>query len=170
MAYKLTQKKKSILVAIHVLSVASWIGGTLAMILLAFYLKSGANDEQLLYTMASMEVIDENLLKYPALLTLLTGILLSVWTQWGLVKHYWVLLKFVLTLLTIMIGILFLSKWTAGLGELIEDIGFLSLQNEEFNSTWLSIVITSIFNLLCLCFMTFITYLKPFGKVKKNRK
>jgi hypothetical protein len=100
----------------------------------------------------------------------LTGILLSVWTQWGLVKHYWVLLKFVLTLLTIMIGILFLSKWTAGLGELIEDIGFLSLQNEEFNSTWLSIVITSIFNLLCLCFMTFITYLKPFGKVKKNRK
>ncbi|WP_071394728.1 hypothetical protein [Bacillus tuaregi] len=170
MAYRLTQKKKSILVAIHVLSVASWIGGTLAMLLLAFYLKTGANAEQLLYTMGSMEVIDENLLKYPALLSLLTGILLSVWTQWGLTKHYWVIIKFSLTLLTILIGIFFLSKWTAGIGEMIESMGFGSLENKEFQSTWLSIVTTSSFNLLCLAFMTFITYLKPFGKVKKNKK
>lgn len=170
MAYRLNQKKKSILVAIHVLSVASWIGGTLAMLLLAVYLQHGANGEQLLYTMASMEVIDENLLKYPALLTLITGILLSVWTQWGLGKHYWVVIKFVLTIVTILIGIFFLNRWTAGLGELIENMGFFALQNEEFQSTWISIVVTSSFNLFCLAFMTFITYLKPFGKVKKDRK
>ncbi|TDF93741.1 hypothetical protein [Paenibacillus piri] len=52
-----------------------------------------------------MEVIDENPLKFPALLSLLTGILLSLWTQWGLVKHYWVLIKLVLTIMTIMMGI-----------------------------------------------------------------
>ncbi|MGA8943616.1 MAG: hypothetical protein WB502_13020 [Thermoactinomyces sp.] len=170
MAYRLNQKKKSILVAVHVLSVASWIGGTLAMWLLAIHLQNGANGEQLLYTMASMEVIDENLLKYPALLTLITGIMLSVWTQWGLVKHYWVIFKLVLTILTIMIGIFFLNRWTAGLGELIKDMGIIALQNERFQTTWVSVVATSGFNLLCLAFMTFITYLKPFGKVKKNRK
>ncbi len=170
MAYRLKQKKKSVLVAVHVLSVASWIGGTLAMWLLAIYLQNGTNGEQLLYTMASMEIIDENLLKYPALLTLITGIMLSVWTQWGLVKHYWVITKLVLTILTIMIGIFFLNKWTAGLGKLIEDMGFIALQNERFQTTWISVVATSSFNLLCLAFMTFITYLKPFGKVKKNRK
>ncbi|WP_147535192.1 hypothetical protein [Bacillus marasmi] len=169
MAYRLNQRKKSILVAIHVLSVAAWIGGTLGMLCLAFYLPNGANGEQLLYTMASMEVIDENLLKYPALLSLISGILLSVWTQWGLSKHYWIIIKLVLTIITILIGIFFLNKWTAGLGVIIEDIGFLALQNEQFQSTWTSIVITSSFNLLCLAFMTFITYLKPFGKVKKSR-
>lgn len=120
--------------------------------------------------MASMEIIDENLLKYPALLSLLTGILLSVWTQWGLVKHYWVVIKFVLTILTILIGIFFLNDWTADLGKVIEDMGFMALENEKFQSTWISIVITSSFNLFCLAFMTFITYLKPFGKVKKNKK
>lgn len=170
MAYRLNQKKKSILVAVHVLSVASWIGGTLAMLLLAVYLQKGANGEQLLYTMTSMEVIDENLLKYPALLTLITGIMLSVWTQWGLVKHYWVIIKLVLTILTIMIGIFFLNRWTANLGILIEDLGFIALKNEQFQTTWISVVTTSSFNILCLAFLTFITYLKPFGKVKKKRK
>lgn len=169
MAYRLSQKKKSILVAIHVLSVAAWIGGTLGMLSLAIYLISGGNSEQLLYTMASMEVIDENLLKYPALLSLITGLLLSLWTQWGVVKHYWVFLKLVLTILTILIGIFFLNRWTAGLGEIIENMGFAALQDEQFRSTWISIVVTSSFNLLCLAFMTFITYLKPFGKMK-NRK
>ncbi|WP_313800056.1 hypothetical protein [Cytobacillus sp.] len=171
MAYRLNQKKKSVLVAIHVLSVASWIGGTLGMLLLCAYLQNAANGEQLFYTLISMEIIDENLLKYPALLTLITGIMLSVWTQWGLVKHYWVMVKLVLTILTIMIGILFLNKWTVFLVETVEDLGFVALQHTPFQSTWLSIIITSSFNLLCLAFMTFITYMKPFGKVqRKNRK
>lgn len=169
MVYRLNQKKKSILVAIHVLSVASWIGGTLGMLLLIGYLKFATKGDQLLYTLASAEVIDENLLKYPALLTLITGILLSVWTQWGLVKHYWVLMKFVLTLLTIMIGILFLNKWTMYLVEIVEKMGFEALNNSQFQSTWLSIIIIASFNLVCLAFMTFITYLKPFGKVKKQK-
>ncbi|MBT2292817.1 hypothetical protein J7E73_27545 [Paenibacillus albidus] len=169
MAYRLSQKKKQILVAVHVISVASWIGGTLGMLLLGVYLKSAANGEQLAYTLSSMEVIDENLLKYPALLTLLTGILLSVWTQWGLVKHYWVAVKLILTVTTIMIGILFLDNWTASLADIIEDMGFATLQNQTFQTTWSSIIVTASFNLLCLFFMVFITYLKPFGKIKNSR-
>ncbi|SFE80319.1 hypothetical protein SAMN05216378_4125 [Paenibacillus catalpae] len=169
MAYRLSQKKKQLLVAIHVIAVASWIGGTLGMLLLGLYLKSAVNGEQLAYTLSSMEVIDENLLKYPALLTLLTGILLSVWTQWGLVKHYWVTIKLGLTIVTIMIGILFLDNWTASLADMISEMGFATLQNETFQTTWLSIIITASFNLLCLLLMVFITYFKPFGKIKRRQ-
>lgn len=169
MAYRLSQKNKNFLVAIHVISVASWIGGTLGMLLLGIYLHKADHAEQLTYTLASMEIIDENLLKYPALLTLLTGILLSIWTQWGLVKHYWVIIKLATTMITIMIGILFLNKWTASLADMVEDMGLASLQNEGFQSTWLSMVTTSGFNLLCLLLMVFITYYKPFGKIKKRR-
>lgn len=169
MAYRLSQKKKSFLVAIHVICVASWIGGTVGMLLLGIYLHHADHAEQLTYTLASMEIIDENLLKYPALLTLLTGILLSVWTQWGLVKHYWVAMKLALTIITIMIGILFLNPWTASLAEMIEDMGFASLHDGAFRSTWLDMVVTSGFNLLCLLLMVFVTYFKPFGKIKKRR-
>lgn len=169
MAFRLNQKTKNGLVAIHVISVASWIGGTLGMILLGIYLRSAASAEQLAYILGSMEVIDENLLKYPALLTLLTGVLLSIWTQWGLVKHYWVAIKLVLTVITIMLGILFLDDWTASLAVLIDDLGFATLQNQTFQTTWLSIIMMACFNLLCLLLMVFITYYKPFGKSKKRR-
>ncbi|MDU7472322.1 MAG: hypothetical protein E7L01_03020 [Paenibacillus macerans] len=169
MAYRLSQKKKNFLVAIHVISVASWIGGTLGMLLLGIYLHSAANGDQLAYTLASMEIIDENLLKYPALLTLLTGVLLSIWTQWGLIKHYWIVIKLVLTLLTILIGIFFLNGWTASLAEMVHDLGFAALQNGQFRETWTSTLVTASFNLLCLLFMVFITYFKPFGKIRKKR-
>lgn len=169
MAYRLNQRKKSLLVAIHVIAVASWIGGTMGMLLLGLYLQSAENGEQLAYTLASMEIIDENLLKYPALLTLLTGVLLSVWTQWGLTKHYWIVIKLVLTIVTILLGILFLNDWTASLAHFIEDSGLAALQNERFRSTWLSIIMMGSFNLLSLLLMVFVTYFKPFGKIKKNR-
>lgn len=165
MAYRLSQKKKSLLIAIHVISLAAWIGGTLGMLLLGIYLYSAENAAQLTYTLASMEIIDENLLKYPALMTLLTGILLSLWTQWGLVKHYWVIIKLGLTIITIMIGIFFLNKWT----DLDEGMGFASLQDGGFHSKWLDIVTTSSINLFFLLFMVFITYYKPFEKIKKGR-
>ncbi len=168
MAYRLSQKKKSFLVAIHVIAVASWIGGTLGMMLLGLYLQNAANGEQLAYTLVSMEVIDENLLKYPALLSLLTGIMLSVWTQWGLVKYYWVMMKLVLTIMTILIGIFFLNDWTASLAEMVEKMGFSTLQNPDFQKTWLSMIITASFNLICLVLMVFLTYFKPFGKMKKK--
>jgi hypothetical protein len=109
-------------------------------------------------------------LNYPALLSLITGIMLSVWTQWGLFKHYWVAVKLVLTIVTIMIGILFLDQWTAVLVDLVNDMGFSSLQNQEFQTTWFSIMLTAFFNLLCLVFMVFITYYKPFGKISKKKR
>ncbi|WJH36153.1 hypothetical protein N6H14_09940 [Paenibacillus sp. CC-CFT747] len=120
--------------------------------------------------LGSMEIIDQNLLKYPALATLLTGILLSVWTQWGLLKHYWVVLKLVLTLATILIGIFFLNDWTASLASLTESRGNAALASREFQQTWSAVIRTSSFNLGCLLFMIVITYLKPFGKIRKRRR
>ncbi|PFH92690.1 hypothetical protein [Bacillus sp. AFS088145] len=167
---KLNLTKKNILVSVHVLAVCAWFGGTLSLIILGLYLKNAQNSEQLIYTLSSMHIIDENLLKYPALATLVTGILLSVWTQWGLVKHYWVVIKLVLTVLIILIGIFLINDWFAYLVKTAEGLGVSALNQNKFESTWLSIIITGIFNLSCLAFMTFITYFKPFGKIKRIKK
>jgi uncharacterized membrane protein len=168
MAVRLHLRKKQLLVSIHVIAVALWFGGTMGMFLLGFYLKNAVNGEQLYYTLVSMHVIDESLLKYPALVTLITGIMLSVWTQWGLFKHYWVLIKFVLTIVTILLGILFLNDWFSFLVTTAEELGFSAIQNQDFQNAWFSMIVTGSFNLLCLVLMTFVTYMKPFGKIKKK--
>ncbi|PLR66925.1 DUF2269 family protein [Bacillus sp. UMB0893] len=167
MAIRLSLRKKQVLVSIHVISVTLWFGGTMGMLLLGFYLKNAVDGEQLYYTLLSMHVIDESLLKYPALLTLITGIMLSVWTQWGLFKHYWVLIKLALTIVTILLGIFFINDWFSFLVTTAEELGFSALQNQDFHNVWFSMILTGSFNLLCLVMMTFVTYIKPFGKIKK---
>lgn len=161
--------KKNILVSIHVLAFCAWFGATLSLILLGFYLKNAENGNQLIYTLSSMHIIDETLLKFPALATLITGILLSIWTQWGLVKYYWVVIKLVLTILIILLGIFFINDWFALLIKYANQLGIDALSSQDFKTSWLSIIITGSFNLFCMTVMTIVTYFKPFGKIKKNK-
>src|SRR5690606_24640634 len=74
MAYRLSVRKKQMLVAIHVLSVMAWFGGTCCMLLLGWSMRSAENGPQLLYTLSSMHIVDEALLKYPALVALISGV------------------------------------------------------------------------------------------------
>jgi uncharacterized membrane protein len=169
MAYRLSVRKKQLLVAIHVLSVMAWFGGTCCMLLLGWSMRSAENGPQLLYTLSSMHIVDEALLKYPALVALISGVLLSVWTNWGLTKYYWVLIKLILTVGIILFAIFFVSRWFSFLLDAAERWGYASLQQDAFQSTWMSNMVGGAVNLAALLFMTFITYLKPFGKIKGRK-
>ncbi|WP_248924029.1 hypothetical protein [Paenibacillus hamazuiensis] len=170
MAYKLNIKQKNILVALHVISVAAWFGATLCMLLLLFYVKKAQNGEQLYYFLESMHILDDKLIKFPALTTLFTGILLSLWTQWGLVKYYWVVIKLVLTVVTILLGIFFINDWFSFLLNMAKAHGFAAMQSQDFQSTWLANVWAAVFNSAAYAFMVVITYFKPFGKIRKAAK
>ena len=170
MAYRLSLRKKQLLVAIHVLSVMAWFGGTCCMLLLGWYMKSAENGEQLFYTLSSMHIVDEVLLKYPALAALISGILLSVWTNWGLTKYYWVLIKLILTVGIILFAIFFVSRWFSFLLDAAEQWGYASFQQDAFQSAWMKNLLGGTVNLAALLFMTLITYFKPFGKIKGSKR
>ena len=171
MAYRLSLRKKQLLVTIHVLSVMAWFGGTCCMLLLGWYMRSAENGEQLFYTLSSMHIVDEALLKYPALVALISGILLSVWTNWGLTKYYWVLIKLILTVGIILFAIFFVSRWFSFLLSAAEQWGYAAFRQDAFRSAWMSNMLGGAVNLAALLLMTLITYFKPFGKVKgRGRK
>ncbi|MED1855033.1 hypothetical protein P4V33_25945 [Brevibacillus borstelensis] len=83
MGYKLSIRKKQLLIIIHVLSVVCWLGGAMVMLLLGMYMLKAENGEQLYYTLDNMHLVDVVFIRYTALVALLTGIVLSVWTNWG---------------------------------------------------------------------------------------
>jgi uncharacterized membrane protein len=170
MAYRLSLRKKNLLVAIHVLSVVAWFGGAICMLLLGLYMKNAHNGEQLYYTLSNMHLIDTTLIRFPALIVLISGVMLSIWTQWGLIKYYWVVIKLVLTVLIIFMGIMFLGDWLSFLVKTAERYGIVALQKDTFQTTSLSLISASIFNIISMTIMTCITYFKPFGKIKKALK
>ncbi|MFC7441569.1 hypothetical protein [Laceyella putida] len=170
MAYRLNLRKKNLLVSIHVLSIVAWFGGAMCMFMLGLYMKNAKNGEQLYYILSDMHLIDATLIRYPALVVFISGVLLSVWTQWGLVKYYWIVIKLVLTTLIIIFGIMFLGDWLSFLLETAHHYGFTALQKHDFQTTSLSLILASAMNILAMTIMTCVTYFKPFGKIKKSAK
>jgi len=166
MRHKLSIRKKQLIVVIHVLSVVCWLGGAMVMLLLGTYMLKAENGEMLYYTLENMHLIDVVFIRYTALVALLTGIVLSVWTNWGLFKHYWILIKLILTISLIGFGIEYMGDWLSQIVHIGKQERFLALSNAAFLQASYSLIGGAIANIAALIFMTAISYFKPFGKVK----
>ncbi|OZB95000.1 DUF2269 family protein [Paenibacillus sp. XY044] len=165
MSYKLPVKKKQAIIIIHVLSVVCWLGGALVMLLLGMYMLKAENGDQLYYTLENMHLIDVVFIRYTALATVLSGTALSVWTNWGLFKYYWILIKLVLTLLLIVFGIVYMGGWLSQIVRTASQARLLALSDDAFLNTSFSLIGGAMANIISLVFMTAISYFKPFGKI-----
>ncbi|GIP40677.1 hypothetical protein J31TS4_39570 [Paenibacillus sp. J31TS4] len=168
MSYKLSIKKKQWIVVIHVLSVVCWLGGAMVMLLLGLYMQKAENGEQLYYTLENMHLIDVVFVRYTALLALFTGIVLSVWTNWGLFKHYWILIKLILTVALIAFGIKYMGAWLSQIVRIAQQERSLALSDTAFLNASYSLIGGAAANIVSLIFMTAISYIKPFGKINKR--
>lgn len=169
MSFKFSIKQKNTLVTLHVLSVVAWLGGAVCMLSLGLYMMKAESGEQLYYTLDNMHLIDGIMIRYTALVALLTGLALSVWTQWGLFKHYWIVIKLVLTVVLIVFGILYMSDWLSELIRGADRLRFEALQDAAFLNASYSLMGGAIANIAALTFMTAISYFKPFGKLGKKK-
>ena len=101
------------LLATHVICSVGWIGAALAY--LALGLAARLSDQP---GTVQAAWIGMDLIVWPVLLPLgglawLTGILLSLVTHWGLLRHYWVVIALVLTTVALVVMVLHLPTVTA---------------------------------------------------------
>lgn len=97
------RKVRRLTVVLHVLFSAAWIGLTLGILALGIRAYTSQDPGVVAFAYRAGDVFGEWLLVPVALATLITGLALSVGTQWGLVRHKWVLVKFVLTVITVLL-------------------------------------------------------------------
>ena len=92
--------------ALHIISSVGWIGAAAGYLVLG--LLAAVSEEPLTIRAAwiGMEVIGWRAVVPLGCLALLTGLVMSLGTPWGLVRHYWVLFAFVLTVLALTVLIL----------------------------------------------------------------
>ena len=168
--YKLSPKLKKWLLSIHILMVVTWLGGTMCMLALNRVAFQAASIQELAVTTRNIQVIDDIFIKAPALGALITGLLLAIFSNWGLTTYYWIIIKIVLTLALIVFGILGLNPWLADSIRLIQTVGWEVL----VLPTYLFVRNMGIYGaVLSICLMTFmvvISCLKPWGKIRAARK
>jgi hypothetical protein len=84
------------LLTAHIIVSVGWLGAALAKLLLALVAVTTNAPEGSLNLYVAMEALN---IGFPplAISTVVTGVLLSLGTRWGLLEHYWVVTKLVLT-------------------------------------------------------------------------
>ncbi|MEU2211136.1 DUF2269 domain-containing protein [Streptomyces hygroscopicus] len=97
---QLTRPVRRGLLVVHVVVSVGWLGLTLGMLALGITGAVADSAEEAGAVYRSMNVLGDWLLIPLSLLSLTSGIVLSLGTPWGLARHRWVYVKFWLTLIT----------------------------------------------------------------------
>ncbi|MFI2633873.1 DUF2269 domain-containing protein [Streptomyces collinus] len=145
---------------VHVVASASWLGLTLGLLALGITAATGGSAGTVEASVRAMKLFADWLLLPVAFLTLLSGLLLSLGTVWGLARYRWVYTKFWLTLATTTATVFALrpgvnSAVTAvAAGGPLPDAG--------------DVLFGPVVSLSAYVFMTVISVLKPWGKTRRG--
>ncbi|MEV0649552.1 hypothetical protein AB0I28_30275 [Phytomonospora sp. NPDC050363] len=98
---QLTRKARRAAVVVHSAASAAWLGLTVGLLALGVRAYTSGSPDIVTFSYRAMDVFGEYVLIPAALATLISGVVLSLGTPWGLLRHKWVAVKFVLTMITV---------------------------------------------------------------------
>ncbi|MFF7046281.1 DUF2269 family protein [Streptomyces massasporeus] len=159
---RLNRRSRRAALVVHVTVSACWLGLTLGLLALGITAATTGSPATVEASVRAMKLFADWLLLPVAFLTLLSGLLLSLGTKWGLARYRWVYTKFWLTLATTTATVFALrpgvnSAVTAvAAGGPLPDAG--------------DVLFGPVVSLSAYIFMAVISVLKPWGKTGRGRK
>jgi hypothetical protein len=100
---RLPPTARSLALAVHLAVSVGWLGAVAAYLSLDLVAAASQDAQTLRSAYVGMETIAGNVIVPLAIATLLTGVLVSVGTKWGLVRHWWVSISLALTVLATVV-------------------------------------------------------------------
>lgn len=99
----MTPNIRKFALTVHITSSVGWIGAVIAYLSLDVTTATSQDAQTLHSAWSAMELIARYVIVPLALASLLTGLVMSLGTKWGLFRHYWVLISLMLTLFAITV-------------------------------------------------------------------
>lgn len=140
----------------HVISSVGWLGAVLAFLALTISGLSSQEVQTVRVVYVAARPITLFAIVPLALASFLTGLVQSLGTKWGLVRHYWVLFKLLLTVLATLV----LLQYT-------ETVSYFAVATVEMDESYLgglwSYLLHAAGGLLLLLLTTMLSIYKPRG-------
>jgi hypothetical protein len=102
----MTPEQRKFALTVHVTFSVGWIGAVVAYLALGVAAVTSQGDQTVRAAWTAMELIGWYAIVPLALAALLTGLVMSLGTKWGLFRHYWALISLVLTILATVVLLL----------------------------------------------------------------
>jgi uncharacterized membrane protein len=145
----------------HILTASLWVGGAVALNLVNILLPGGESGGEILGHNTAGKLIDDMVIIPGAIGCILTGLLYSLFSNWGFFKHRWLLLKWILTVSCVLFGTFFLGPRINGLPPISHDLGLAALSDPVYLSSVKSLLVGGLIQLAVLIFMLYLSVFKP---------
>jgi len=164
---KLTVAQQKFLKGVHLLVAGLWLSCVIVLGLLPILTSSlTAGDEIYMYNLA-YHFIDFYILTPAAVVTLITGLVYSIFTKWGFFKHGWLIYKWVVTLAIIIVGTFYLGPLVGDLLTIADAKRAAALHDPYYIQGHAIGIIAAIINSTLLTLAVFFSIYKPWKNLKK---
>ncbi len=107
----MTPRVRKFALTAHVTSSVGWLGAVAAVLALAIAGLTSQNAQTVRAAYLMMEVTGWYALVPLALASLLTGLVQSLGTTWGLLRHYWVLFKLLINVFATLVLLMYMQTF-----------------------------------------------------------
>lgn len=105
--------RRKALLAVHLVASVGWVGGAVAYVALGVAARTTTDPATIRAAWLAFDILGWWVLVPEAVLTLVTGVALSLGTRWGLFLHYWVVVALLVTLLCTVVLVLHMRDVSA---------------------------------------------------------
>jgi hypothetical protein len=159
----MTPRTRRFALTVHIIFSVGWLGAVVAYLSLVVALFTGGDAQTARSAWTSMELIGWFVIIPLAIGALLSGLVMSLGTTWGLFRHYWVVIKLVLTAFATVILIVHMPTVSLQVGE-IESVGHVALGGPRGE------LVHAGGGLLVLLVTTILAVYKPWGLTTYGRR
>jgi hypothetical protein len=150
----------------HVTLSVGWLGSVLAYLAMAWTGLKGKDAELARSAYLSMELIGWSVIVPLSLAALLSGLVQSLGTEWGLFRHTWITAKFVMA----SVGSVVLLVHMRAVGQMAGFARATSLAPGEFGDLRISLVVHALGGAILLLSATALSIYKPWGLTPYGRR
>ena len=149
---------RKLTLTVHLIVSVGWLGALFAYLSLDLALATATNVVTLRAAYIAMDVIVRTVIVPLAIASLLSGLVISLGTRWGLFRHYWVLISLALTVLAVVV-LLVETRVIAGYAAAAIDPSMSTEQIRGLGST----LVHSVGGVIVLLVILVINVYKPRG-------
>lgn len=161
----MTPRVRKLALTTHVTFSVGWLGAVVAYLIVAIAGLTSLDPQLVKGSYVTMQLMAWFVIVPFAIAALVSGLVQSLGTEWGLFRHYWILVKFVLTTLGTVILLLHAPRVSAMAVRAAES----ALASGDHSQQRLALVIHAAGGLAILLAATVLSIFKPWAKTAHGK-
>ncbi|MEU2117958.1 hypothetical protein ABZ567_20430 [Streptomyces sp. NPDC016459] len=157
---------RKLMLTLHVTSSVGWLGAVAAFLTLAIAGLTSSSSQTVRGAYLAMDVVGWYVIVPFSVACLLTGLVQSLGTAWGLLRHYWVIAKLLITVVATLLLLVHMQP----VGHLADAAARAALAGGELEGMRFQLIADAAAALLVLLAATALSVFKPRGVTRYGRR